>query len=183
MPTAKRPHPLRISDMPKSKSTAFDIWFTPEEMTEIATVLSAVAVNKMRISGKINPSGAKDWLLHANVGATVTQTCVITLEPVQTRVDTPITLTYCADYQVDGTESVTKMTTDENIEPLAAEIDLTDIAIEAVALALPDYPKSTNAELETSNFSAKGVIPMTDADTKPFASLASLKDKLVKEDD
>ena len=77
---------------------------------------------------------------------------------------------------------MTKMTTDENIEPLTDVIDLTSIAIEAVALALPDYPKSPDAQLEISTFAADGVKPMTDADTKPFASLASLKDKISKED-
>ncbi len=182
MTTAKISHPLRISDMPKSKSTAFDVRFSNDEMAQVATTLSAINVKKMRISGKISPSGKKDWVLTATAGATVTQTCVVTLEPVQTRVDTPITLTYSADYRVDSDESVTEMTTDENIEPLVGEIDLTVIASEAIAMALPDYPKSPDAHLETSVFAAKDITPMTDEDTKPFASLASLKDKLTKEE-
>ncbi|MBL4750834.1 MAG: DUF177 domain-containing protein [Amylibacter sp.] len=168
--------------MPKSKNTAFDVRFSNTDMVQAATVLSAISIKKMRISGKVSPSGAKDWVLTAIAGATVTQTCVVTLKPVQTRVDCPIALTYSADYQLDGIESVTEMTTDENIEPLADEIDLTEIATEAIAMALPDYPKSPDAQLETSVFAAKDVTPMTDADTKPFASLASLKDKLSKEE-
>ena len=182
MSTPEITHPLRISDMPKSKNTPFDVKFSDTEMTMIASILSAVSVKKMRIMGKISPSGAKDWILKATVGATVIQTCVVTLDPVQTRVDTPITLIFAADYQVDSGDSVAEMTTDENIEPLTDVIDLTSIAIEAVALALPDYPKSPDAQLEISTFAADGVKPMTDADTKPFASLASLKDKISKED-
>jgi len=182
MLTSKITHPLRISDMPKSKNTSFDVKFSDAEMIVIASILSAVSVKKMRIMGNISPSGTKDWILKATIGATVTQTCVVTLDPVQTRVDTPITLIFSADYQVEGGDSVTEMTTDENIEPLTDVIDLATIAIEAIALALPDYPKSPNAQLEVSTFAAKGIKPMTDADTKPFASLASLKDKLSKED-
>jgi len=182
MSTPEITHPLRISDIPKSKNTPFDVKFSDTEMTVIASIMSAVSVKKMRIMGKISPSGAKDWILKATVGATVIQTCVVTLDPVQTRVDTPITLIFAADYQVDSGDSVAEMTTDENIEPLTDVIDLTSIAIEAVALALPDYPKSPDAQLEISTFAADGVKPMTDADTKPFASLASLKDKISKED-
>ena len=175
-------HPLRISDIPKSKSASFDVRFSDVELKAVASILSALTVIKMRICGKIRPSGAKDWVLKATVGATVTQSCVVTLDPVQTRIDTPITLTFVTDYPLDDGDSVTEMTTDETIEPLTDEIDLALIAIEAVALALPDYPKRQDAQLETTTFSETGIKPMTDADTKPFASLASLKDKLSKDD-
>ncbi|MBE9476477.1 MAG: DUF177 domain-containing protein [Proteobacteria bacterium] len=182
MQTTQIIHPIRLGDVPKSKGISFDVNFSGTELIAIADVLSAITVKKMRIQGKISPSGKKDWVLQAKVGATVVQTCVITLNPVQTRVDTPVTRKYVTDYVVNPDESVTEMTTDESIEPLVAEIDIAEIAIEAVALALPDYPKSHDAQLETAVFTEAGVTPMTDEDTKPFASLASLKDKLSKED-
>jgi uncharacterized metal-binding protein YceD (DUF177 family) len=100
---------------------------------------------------------------------------------VQTRVDTPVSLTYSADYEFNDDDTIVEMTIDETIEPLTDEIDLASIAIEAVAMALPDYPRSQNAQLESAVFSESGIAPMTDEDTKPFASLASLKDKLSKD--
>jgi uncharacterized metal-binding protein YceD (DUF177 family) len=183
MQTPDNTHIIRLSDIPKSKSMPFEISFSDSEMVAIADILSAITVKKMRIMGKISPSNAKDWVLSATVGATVTQACVVTLDPVQTRIDSPVIRTYVADYPSIADETVTEMTIDETIEPLVDEIDLTTIAIEAIALALPDYPKSQDAELETSVFSAPGITPMRNEDTKPFASLASLKDKLSKEDD
>lgn len=175
-------YPLRISDIPKSKSQPFDIAFSEGELAGVASILSALTVKKMRICGKISPSGTKDWVLTAKVGATVTQACVVTLDPVQTRVDTDVELTYVADYTFNEEDNVTEMQADETIEPLTDEIDLASIAIEAVALYLPDYPRSKNAELKSAVFAEPGVTPMSDEDTKPFASLASLKDKLSKED-
>jgi len=156
--------------------------FKADELTAIADILSAVSVEKMRISGALIPTGAKDWDLKATVGASVVQTCVVTLQPVRTRIDVPVTLSYVADYCTDSEDSVTEMTVDETIEPLENEIDLATIAIEAVALALPDYPRAPNARLETHVFSAPCTTPMSDMDAKPFASLAKLKDKLSKED-
>ena len=174
-------HPLRISDIPKATVRPFDIAFTTSEMETVSGILSALSVKKMRIRGEISPSGSKDWILTAQVGATVTQSCVVSLKPVQTRVDVPVTLKYAADYQFNEDDSVSEMDPDENIEPLVDEIDLVIIAIEALALVLPDYPRLENATLETAIFTEPGAAPMTDDDAKPFASLASLKDKLTKE--
>lgn len=182
MTHAKITYPVGLKGIPKTKHVPFDITFTEKDMQSITAILSATSVKKMRISGKISPLGAKDWLLSATVGATVTRPCVVTLEPVQTRVDSPIELKYVADYETENDDSVTEMTIDETIEPLSEEIDLATIAIEAIALALPDYPRSENATLENAVFTEPGIKPMTDEDTKPFASLASLKDKLSKED-
>lgn len=176
-------HPLRISDIPKAKSQPFDVTFTAAQMSDVVTILSALSVKKMRIHGKISPSGSKDWALTATVGATVTQACVVTLGPVQTRIDAPVTLTYVAGYNSEGTESVAEIPEDQTIEPLTDEIDLATVAIEAIAMALPDYPRSQNAELETAVFTEPGGKAMTDNDAKPFASLAELKDKLSKEDE
>jgi len=181
MTHAEMTYPISLKGIPKTKHVPFDITFTENDMSQVAAILSALSVKKMRISGKISPLDKKDWLLSATVGATVTQSCVVTLDPVQTRVDAPIELKYVADYETENAESVTEMAVDEMVEPLSEEIDLVNIAIEAIALALPDYPRSENASLETAVFAEPGVKPMTDEDTKPFASLASLKDKLTKE--
>ncbi len=155
--------------------------FKGDELKAIADILSAVSVEKMRISGALSPIGAKDWDLKANVGASVVQTCVVTLQPVRTRIDVPVALNYVADYRAGEQDSVTEMMVDASIEPLGHEIDLANIAIEALALALPDYPRAPDARLETQVFSEPGTTPMSDMDAKPFASLAQLKDKLAKE--
>ncbi len=174
-------HPLSFKDLAKPENRDFDVRFKGAELKAIANILSAVSVEKMRIFGKLSPSGAKDWDLKASVGASVTQTCVVTLEPVHTRIDVPVTLSYVADYKTGDEDSVTEMTANESIEPLGPEIDLALIAVEAVALALPDYPRAPNAQLETRVFTEPGITPMSDEDAKPFASLAQLRDKLSKE--
>jgi len=52
---------------------------------------------------------------------------------------------------------------------------------EALALALPDYPRAEGAALDKSTFAAPGTAPLQDADLKPFAGLAALKSKLEKD--
>ena len=51
-----------------------------------------------------------------------------------------------------------------------------------LVLALPDYPRAEGVELGERVFSEEGVKPMKDADAKPFAGLAALKEKMEKAD-
>ncbi|NNK79430.1 MAG: DUF177 domain-containing protein, partial [Litoreibacter sp.] len=52
------------------------------------------------------------------------------------------------------------------------------IALEALSLALPAYPRAEGAELGETVFSEPGTDPMSDEDAKPFAALAALKNKM-----
>ena len=70
------------------------------------------------------------------------------------------------------------MPEDDTIEPLGTEIDFGSILVEALALALPDYPRKDEAELENATFAAPGITALKDEDLKPFAGLAGLRDKL-----
>jgi len=71
---------------------------------------------------------------------------------------------------------------DENVdsEPLSDLIDLVAIAREALALALPDYPRKKDAVLNQTVFAEPGSAPMTDEDAKPFAELLALKKRFEK---
>ena len=70
------------------------------------------------------------------------------------------------------------MVEDDTLEPLEREIDLWRILQEALALELPDYPKIEGAELGTVKVTESGKTALDDADLKPFAGLAGLKEKL-----
>ena len=64
---------------------------------EIAQQLELLGLRKVRFEGTIRPAGKRDWQLDAKLGATVVQTCVVTLNPVSTRIDDPITRLYLAN--------------------------------------------------------------------------------------
>lgn len=174
---------IRLKDTPKAQTISFDVAFTCNEMETAATILSANAVHRMRLQGTLKPKDTEDWMLEANIRATVIQDCVVTLNPVKTRIDNTITRLYSANHALQGEGSVSEMNPDEWIDPLCDEINLMDITIEALALTLPDYPKKPNAALDQSIFAAPGIPPMTNEDVKPFASLSELRDKLSKETD
>ncbi len=149
----------------------------------LAKELKILGVKKLRFEGEIKPAGKRDWVLKAMIGATVSQPCVITLEPVSTRIDEKVVRLYLANYSEPEEEgSETEMPDDEAVEPIPDILNLETVMAEALALALPLYPRAENAQIEQGNFAGPGVAPMTDEDIKPFAGLAGLRDKLIKDD-
>lgn len=179
--SAANPEFPRIVEVAKLSETApfaFDIAPDEAERAALARLMDARAVRKMRFAGTLAPMEKGGWRLDAELGATVVQTCVITLDPVTTRIDQPVHRRFLPAQQVSGAAIDLSPDDDDEIEPLGPRIDLGLVATEALALALPAYPRKEGAELSGRSVAPEGVRPLEDADVKPFSALAALKDKL-----
>jgi uncharacterized metal-binding protein YceD (DUF177 family) len=88
-----------------------------------------------------------------------------------------VTRRYLADWR-EPTGEEAEMPEDDTTEALPEALDLAAVMAEALALALPDYPRAPDAETQTRQFAAPGVKPMTDDDAKPLAGLAALRDRM-----
>jgi len=168
--------PLRLAELPQ-KRRAFSLTPDVETRNAIAKELGLLGLRKVRFSGEITPYGASDWRLNARLGATVVQTCVLTLAPVTTRIDENISRGYLAESAVSQGDGEHEMPGDETLEPLGEVIDPGLVMVEALALALPSYPRALGAELTDTDFAGPGIKPMTDEDARPFAGLKGLREK------
>lgn len=176
-----RQHVWTVAELPRRQDTGFDITLDAETSAALATKLGVLDIRKLRFTGALHPTGARDWRLDAQLGATVVQSSVVTLDPVSTRIDEPITRRFVAELPEEPAPgSEIELTADENEEPLGREIDLFAVLSEALALALPAYPRGEDEGSADAVFAAPGVVPMTDEDARPFAELAGLKAKLDK---
>ena len=157
---------------------AFDVAPDEAEASALARLMGAQAVRKLRFRGELRAAADGAWRLDAKLGATVTQTCVVSLDPVVTRIDIPV-LRLFAPGAASGPEIVIDADDDEEeIEPLGATIDLGLVATEALALALPAYPRRADARLELDASAPPGAAPAPEAEVKPFASLAALRARM-----
>ena len=175
---------LRVADLNERRPTRFDLEFEPHDIDQLVRDLDLIALKKPRFQGELRAEGKSEWVLNAKLGATVQQACVVTLDPVTTRIDETITRRFIPAERISGQvddEGEIEINSDDTLEPLEQCFDLTRIFAEALALALPDYPRSTNDPATPQVFAQDGVIPMTDEDAKPFAALAALKAKLEKD--
>ncbi|WP_226925698.1 MULTISPECIES: YceD family protein [unclassified Meridianimarinicoccus] len=171
---------IRLDSLRQRRAHDFTVILTRDEMETAAGRLGLVALDKARLTCTLRPSGQHDWDLDGQIGATVTQACVVTLAPVRTRIDEPLTRRFREDYVEPDIEedSEIEMPEDDTLEPLPAALDFLSLFEESLSLALPPYPRAEGAEIVEQSFAEPGVKPLTDEDTKPFAGLAGLRDKL-----
>ncbi|MGC1498170.1 MAG: DUF177 domain-containing protein [Sulfitobacter sp.] len=170
---------LRVADLSQTADNSFALRPDAAKLAEIATTLDLSSLRKLSFVGRIVPSGNTDWKLEGRLGATVVQPCVITLEPVTTRIDADITRQFVHDYS-DPDEPEAEMPEDESTERLGQWIDPALVMQEALTLRVPDYPRKDDVELGQMVYTKPGEAPMTDEDARPFAGLADLKDQLKK---
>lgn len=175
--TAPSAHAFRVADLPQNKRTVFDIQPGPKALQRIAADLDLSALRKLRFQGHIRAVGKQDWQLDGTLGATVVQPCTVTLDPVTTRIDAPVTRLFLTDVP-DVQEEEIEMPEDDGIEALGVWIDTEAVMIEALSLEVPDYPRLDGAELGEATYTKPGETPMSDADARPFAGLAALRDQL-----
>lgn len=174
---------LRVAGLDTQNPTGFELTPAAPVRKAIAKQLGLVELRKLRFHGQINATGDTDWLLKAQLGATVVQPCVLTLAPVSTRLDLPVTRLFVGAQQIQSdTDEEIEIPAGDDSEPLKSHVDLMAVMIEALSLALPLYPKAEGANLETSTFAEKGIDPMSDEAARPFSGLASLRDKLEKDE-
>ncbi len=167
------PHAYRVADLPAKKQTRFSFRPDGNERAAIAKSMGLKSLKKLSFEGEISPRGRKDWRVTAKLGASITQNCVVTLDPVNTRIDALIK----RDFQKELAEPIGdefEMPEDETIEELGEYIDPYEIMQEVLAIEMPDYPRAAKAEIEDSIFTEPGKEAMSDDDAKPFAGLASL---------
>lgn len=170
---------LRVADLDQNAETSFELRPDAAVCAALAEELNLLGLRKLSLIGKVAAQGGRDWLLTARFGATVVQACVVSLEPVTTRIDADVRRLYLSDLPEPESLEV-EMPEDDSLEPLPKHIDLDALLAEALALNLPLYPRKEGIDLGEAQFAAPGVEPLTDEAVKPFAGLAQLRDKLGK---
>lgn len=123
----------------------------------------------------VMPRGGGRFHVAGHVRARVGQTCVVTLDPIESDIDEPIDLMFAPPEQIpqlsdlvdDAAES------DEEIpdppEPIVnGVIDLGRLATDALLLAIDPYPRKPGAVFEP-------LVVADDPEDHPFAALKALK--------
>src|SRR5262245_11599127 len=102
------------------------------------------------------------------VNARVGQTCVVTLEPIESEVQEFVDLKFAPSLVVEHTSGVAE---EDPPEPLSdGKVDLGAIAIEFLLLGIDPYPRKPGAEFSP--------LKSDDGSVKPFAALEALKKRL-----
>ncbi|MFN4191358.1 MAG: YceD family protein [Tabrizicola sp.] len=168
---------FRTGGLSPRKPNRFRYLPDPAARAALAEDLDLLALHALELAGEIRPVGRDELLLEARLVARADQACGVTLVPVPAVIDEPVSRRYVAGLSTPEGDEV-EMPEDDTTEPMPEVIDLAGIAAEALALALPLYPRAPGAEFGQALHAEDGVKPLSDADMKPFAGLQDLAAKL-----
>ena len=177
MPRSPDPTTLRLGTLAR-RPRPVDWSPDAETRARIAEGAGARGLRKLRLSGDLHPEGKADWRFEGMLGATAVQDCVVTLEPVTTRLDVRVARRYLAEPPPEAAGETEMPGDADEIEPLPDALDLAALAEEALALALPEFPRAEGAEAARTTAAPPGAAPLMDEERRPFAGLADLKAKL-----
>lgn len=169
------PRVLRTAEIVGRRPRRFHFAPNAAERAEIAAELGLLAIEALAFEAEVCPAGHDDMALVGKLQARVVQPCIVTLAPVVTTISETVTRRYLARLP-DPPAGETEMPEDDGIDPLPERLDLGEVMIEALLLALPDYPRAGNEALGEMTATPPGVAPLeAEARPAPFAALAALR--------
>ena len=161
--------PLRLATLPRRGPHPVALRPDARARAELAAELDLLDLKDLDFAGELVPEGRAGWRLTARLTARIVQACGITGAPVPARIDEGVTRRYVPDLaEPTGPES--EMPEDDEAEPLRPVIDAGEVLREALALALPPFPRAPGAALPEG-----GTDPGPADRPNPFAALAGLK--------
>ena len=169
---------VEIAKLSGIRTNKFDIRLNTEDRARLAEEAGVRLVAKLRFAGEIIAVPPGDWLLRAKLGATVVQPCVVTLNPVKTRMDSAVERRYSPIYATPAPGSCVPIPDNENLEPIKEEIDLWEIICESLVLVLPLYPRCPDVGMEESALWSEPDRQEFDKPEKPFAILSEFRKQL-----
>ena len=149
----------------------------PEERDALARRFGLLAFGALSASLRLQPLAHGLVRVEGRFTAALAQACVVTLEPIARRIDASFALVYGPTAAAAGPHEVV-MTADEDAPPEPIEdgaIDLGEATAQQLALALDDFPRAPNADLDSLRAEVGGLGRLPDPPSGPFAALAALR--------
>lgn len=158
---------LRVAHLNPNKPTGFTLRPNADDRAALAAEFGLLDLPALVFQGQISASGSDSWDLRGELQAEVVQPCIVTLQPVRTKIDEPVHRRFSPHVAQPEGEEVEMP--DDELEPLGQFIDLAHVMAEELALSLPLYPRAEGVELDDSPE------PEAEVETRrPFAGLAEM---------
>jgi hypothetical protein len=167
-PTVAWNVPFAVADIPE---TGRHVDLVADEKTReaIAKIVNLNALPRLEAGFDLTRHGPGGLHVSGRVAATVVQTCVVTLEPVESIIEEAVDMTFQPEPAVGGaTSGFHAVDADDPPEALRdGVVDLGAVATEFLLLGIDPYPRKAGVAFDA---------PSTgDAAGHPFAALAVLK--------
>jgi uncharacterized metal-binding protein YceD (DUF177 family) len=174
--------PVAVHDIkPEGLETVIEA--TADERQKLAKRFDILGIDSLKARVRLSPESDL-FRLEARLEADVSQSCVVTLDPVSSHIDVEFSRLYgegeALEAALQALDADVDLDADIEDEPDPIEggvIDAGEAVAEELALSLDPFPRKPGASLDGSPWAAT-----EDAQEKPhpFAGLLKLRDKLDK---
>lgn len=147
---------------------------TEAERQALAKRFGLVSLDRLEADVQVS-RGTADIVARGQVRAAVTQSCVVTAEPVQAQIDESFSVIFRPEPETGGGEEEIELGEDEMdvIFAEAGAVDVGEAVAQTLALYLDPYPRAPGAQAALKEAGVKD-----ESEAGPFGALAGLKDKL-----
>ena len=154
-----------------------------DELERLAGFLEVDAVTALAADLRITPFRREGVRVRGEVRAHIVQSCVVTLEPIESDLAEPVDATYLPEQSRQFRRKVNEegeLLVDpegpDDPEPFSgSEIDIAAVVIEAIGLAIDPYPRKPDAELPPEISDEADETTAADQKGSPFAALKDWK--------
>jgi len=170
--------PVMVAHIPET-GLHREIEATAAERQAMADVAGLRDVLSAHAAFDVVPKSGGRLHVTGYVRARIGQTCVVTLDPIESEIDEAIDLTFGPEAEARRLADLIKEGRDDEEPPEVADppeaivngiIDLGRIATDALFLAIDPYPRKPGAVFETE-------VTALDPEDHPFAALKALQEK------
>jgi uncharacterized metal-binding protein YceD (DUF177 family) len=160
--------PVAVSEVPEA-GRRFDLIADAATRAAVATLAGLVGLPRLAAEFEVSRYGRGGLHVNGRVSATVEQTCVATLETMESEVDEPVDLAFMpGSTPVQDDVEIDVPLEDVPEELVGGRVDLGAIATEFLVLGIDPYPRRPGAVFEAPG-------SQQDEPARPFATLAVLK--------
>lgn len=150
---------------------------SPEQCTAIADALGLVSLDGLTFDYRLWRSGKDRFKLDGTLRASLVQTCVVSLEPIESEIMEEVNLDFWPADEVatlETPEHASEFEIDlEGPEPIEGDtIDIGQLTYETLASSIDPYPRKPGVEFDEKAGPGEGD---ENAGDSPFAVLRSLK--------
>jgi uncharacterized metal-binding protein YceD (DUF177 family) len=168
---------LRVDDIEDGED--YSVEASRSERDAIASLLDLVELEAFRFAGRFHFGGEGRLLLEGTLTARPTQTCVVSLEPVESTIKVPVMIEFWPEARIDALARTADEATSHGIldwpeSIVEGKIDLGPLLYETLATSLDPYPRREGASFEWRE-APEGAEARERADS-PFAALSKLKE-------
>jgi uncharacterized metal-binding protein YceD (DUF177 family) len=146
------------------------------ERQQLASRFDLVAVHRLAAEAMVSRSG-NTVTAKGSISAAVSQSCVVTGEPVEAQIEEPFTLSFRPPPETGAEEEEVELAEAEMdvIFFEGAHVDIGEGVAQTLSLTLDPYPRAPDAEAALREAGVKN-----EEEAGPFGALAALRDKMGK---